>query len=53
MHALMTSQAIVKAVTHYNDPLKIAEASEKLGEAMVGINCDDLMGSMVRASLFC
>lgn len=45
------AKAIVKAVTHYNDPLKIAEASEKLGEAMVGINCDDLMGSMAKYNL--
>lgn len=30
--------AIVKAVTHYNDPKVLAEVSENLGEAMVGIN---------------
>lgn len=30
--------AIVKAVTNYNDPKIIAELSENLGEAMVGIN---------------
>lgn len=30
--------AIVKAVTNYNDPHSIAELSEDLGEAMVGIN---------------
>lgn len=30
--------AIVKAVTNYNDPAIIAELSEDLGEAMVGIN---------------
>ena len=30
--------AIVKAVTHYNDPYILAEVSEDLGEAMVGIN---------------
>ncbi len=30
--------AIVKAVTNYNDPKIIAEVSEDLGEAMVGIN---------------
>ncbi|WP_202906773.1 pyridoxal 5'-phosphate synthase lyase subunit PdxS [Abyssisolibacter fermentans] len=30
--------AIVKAVTHYNDPKILAEISENLGEAMVGIN---------------
>lgn len=32
------AQAIVKAVTNYNDPNMIAELSEDLGEAMVGIN---------------
>ena len=30
--------AIVKAVTNYNDPAVLAEVSEDLGEAMVGIN---------------
>lgn len=30
--------AIVKAVTNYNDPKVIAEVSKDLGEAMVGIN---------------
>ena len=30
--------AIVKAVTNFNDPKVVAEASEDLGEAMVGIN---------------
>jgi pyridoxal biosynthesis lyase PdxS len=30
--------AIVKAVTHFNDAKIIAEVSENLGEAMVGIN---------------
>ena len=32
------AQAIVKAVTNYNDPKMLAELSEDLGEAMVGIN---------------
>nr|WP_278281407.1 pyridoxal 5'-phosphate synthase lyase subunit PdxS [Tepidibacter mesophilus] len=32
------ANAIVKAVTHYNDPKILAEVSENLGEAMVGIN---------------
>ena len=32
------AQAIVKAVTNYNNPKVIAELSEDLGEAMVGIN---------------
>lgn len=30
--------AIVKAVTHYNDPKMLADISEDLGEPMVGIN---------------
>ena len=30
--------AIVKAVTNYNDAKMLAELSEDLGEAMVGIN---------------
>ena len=34
--------AIVKAVTNYNNPKIIAEASENLGEAMVGINEDEI-----------
>merc|ERR1712176_371726 len=37
------AQAIVKAVTHFNDPKVLAEVSEDLGEAMTGINCDDLV----------
>jgi pyridoxal 5'-phosphate synthase pdxS subunit len=32
------AQAIVKAVANYNDPKILAEISEDLGEAMVGIN---------------
>lgn len=32
------AQAIVQAVTNFNDPKKLAELSEDLGEAMVGIN---------------
>lgn len=34
--------AIVKAVTFYNDPKKLAEISEGLGEAMSGIDLRDL-----------
>jgi len=36
------AQAIVKAVTHFNNPSILAEVSEDLGEAMTGINMDDL-----------
>jgi pyridoxal 5'-phosphate synthase pdxS subunit len=32
------AQAIVKAVTNFNDPHILAEISEDLGEAMIGIN---------------
>ena len=32
------AQAIVKAVTNYDDPDMLAKLSENLGEAMVGIN---------------
>jgi pyridoxal 5'-phosphate synthase pdxS subunit len=34
--------AIVKATTFYDDPKIVAEASRGLGEAMVGINVNDL-----------
>merc|ERR1711988_889514 len=36
------AKAIVKAVTHFNDPKVLAEVSEDIGDAMTGINCDDL-----------
>lgn len=36
------AQAIVKAVTNYNDPKVLAEISEDLGEAMVGINEEEI-----------
>lgn len=44
------AKAIVKAVTHYDDPDAIAEASRGLGEAMVGISArsigaDDLLAT--------
>ncbi len=35
-------EAIVKAVTHYDDPKMLAELSEDLGEAMVGISVNEL-----------
>ncbi len=34
--------AIVKAVTNFNDPKILAELSEDLGEAMVGINANEI-----------
>jgi len=36
------AKAIVQAVTHYNNPKVLAEVSEDIGEAMVGINLDEL-----------
>ena len=36
------AQAIVKAVTNFNDPKILMEISEDLGEAMVGINEDEI-----------
>ncbi|MDR1700874.1 MAG: pyridoxal 5'-phosphate synthase lyase subunit PdxS [Lachnoclostridium sp.] len=36
------ADAIVKAVTNYTDAKRIAELSEDLGEAMVGINEDEI-----------
>ena len=38
----MRAAAIVKAVTNYNDAKLLAELSEDLGEAMVGINEDEI-----------
>ena len=38
--------AIVQAVTNYNDPKRLAELSENLGEAMVGINEHEIEVSM-------
>ncbi|MGD9910371.1 MAG: pyridoxal 5'-phosphate synthase lyase subunit PdxS [Candidatus Izemoplasmatales bacterium] len=36
------AEAIVKAVTNFNDPKILAEVSEDLGEAMVGINEEEI-----------
>jgi pyridoxal 5'-phosphate synthase pdxS subunit len=36
------ARAMVQAVTHYRDPQTLARVSSGLGQAMVGINCDDL-----------
>jgi pyridoxal 5'-phosphate synthase pdxS subunit len=36
------ARAIVKAVTHFNDPKMLAEVSTDIGEPMTGINMDDL-----------
>merc|ERR1719343_1014368 len=37
------ARAIVKAVTHFNNAQVLAEVSEDIGDAMTGINCDDLV----------
>ena len=36
------ARAIVKATTHFEDPAVIADVSRNLGDAMVGINVNDL-----------
>jgi len=36
------AEAIVQAVTHYNNPKILAKVSENLGKAMVGIDCDEI-----------
>src|SRR5437764_4431000 len=36
------AKAIVKATTYYNDPVKLLEASEELGEAMRGLDVSKL-----------
>jgi pyridoxal 5'-phosphate synthase pdxS subunit len=36
------AKAMVKAVTYYNDPVKLLEASEELGEAMRGLDVSKL-----------
>lgn len=36
------ARAIVLATTFYNDPVKLAEISEDLGDAMKGIACEEL-----------
>ena len=40
------AEAIVKAVTNFRDAKLIAELSENLGEAMVGINADEIQTIM-------
>ncbi|KAI9227846.1 MAG: SOR/SNZ family-domain-containing protein [Piptocephalis tieghemiana] len=44
------AKAIVQAVTHHRDPKVLAEVSENLGEAMVGINCSSLPEDQVYAT---
>lgn len=39
---LKRAKAIVLATTYFDNPIKLAEVSENLGEAMVGINCSEL-----------
>jgi pyridoxal 5'-phosphate synthase pdxS subunit len=40
--AAKRAKAIVQAVSHYNDAKVLAEVSEDLGDAMVGINCGSM-----------
>jgi pyridoxal 5'-phosphate synthase pdxS subunit len=44
------AKAIVKAVTHYNDPEAVAEASRGLGEPMVGISVTSMKPEELLAS---
>jgi pyridoxal 5'-phosphate synthase pdxS subunit len=44
------AEAIVKAVTHFDDPDELAKISRGLGEAMVGINIDTLRDEELLAS---
>jgi pyridoxal 5'-phosphate synthase pdxS subunit len=41
-NAAARAKAIVRATTHYKDAKVLAECSEGLGEAMVGINCGSM-----------
>lgn len=43
--AAKRARAIVQAVTHYKDPKALADVSEGLGEAMVGINVKQMQDS--------
>ena len=44
------AKAMVKAVTHYDDPAAIAEASKGLGEAMVGISARSIKSEELLAT---
>jgi len=37
------AKAIVQAVTHFNDPKVLAEVSNDLGDAMVGLSTDQIV----------
>lgn len=41
-NAAARAKAIVRATTHYTDPEILADCSENLGPAMVGINCGSM-----------
>lgn len=43
------AEAIVKATTHYEDPVVLADVSRNLGEAMVGIDIDTLPAEQLLA----
>ena len=40
------ARAIVQAVTNYNNPTILAQVSQDLGEAMVGIGCDEMISQV-------
>ena len=44
------AQAIVKAITHYQDPQIIAQVSKNLGEAMPGLNIKQIPTEELLAS---
>ncbi|MBX0326900.1 pyridoxal 5'-phosphate synthase lyase subunit PdxS [Oscillochloris sp. ZM17-4] len=46
---MQRARAIVEATTHYNDPEIIARVSSGLGEAMVGINIDQIPSEQLMA----
>lgn len=39
----LRASAIVKAVASFTDAKVLAQVSENIGEAMVGIQCDDML----------
>ena len=41
----LMADAIVKATTHYQDPVMIANVSKGLGDAMPGLNLSDMPDS--------
>lgn len=46
-HPEKRAEAIVSAVTHFDDPVMLAKVSEDLGAPMTGIHCDALLPNEV------